>query len=116
MEKVEKSAFLVAFVFFDTVVYSNLTTVKFLRSRSFGDLGQRSHVSCLSTFSTGFSSETTGQISFKFHRQSFNKGVKKVYIFRQGHMTKIAAMPIYNKNLKMFFSRTTELIILQLGM
>ena len=87
MEKVEKVHLFVAFMLFDAVVYSDLTTVKFWRSRSFGDLGQRSHVSCLSTFSTGFSSETTGQISFKFHRQSFDKGVKKVYIFRQGHMT-----------------------------
>ena len=61
---------------------------------------QRSHVSCLSTFSKGFCSETTGSISFKFHMQSSSKGGKKVYIFDPGHMTKLVAMPIYGKNLK----------------
>ena len=64
---------------------------------------QRSHVSCLSTFSKGFCSETTGSISFKFHMQSSSKGGKKVYIFDLGHMTKLVAMPIYGKNLKKKF-------------
>ena len=59
---------------------------------SFVDPGQRSHISCLSTYSTGFSSETTVQPP--------SKGGKKVYKFRPGHMTKMAARPIYNKNLK----------------
>ena len=36
--------------------------MKFYRSRSFCDLDLRSHVSCLSTFSKGSSSETTGSI------------------------------------------------------
>ena len=41
-----KSAFLVASVLFDTIMHSNLTTMKFLRSSSFGDLayGQMSIV------------------------------------------------------------------------
>ena len=59
-----------------------------------------SHVSCLSTFSKGFSSETTGPISFKFRMQFPSKGGKKVYICGPGHMTKMATMPIYGKNLR----------------
>ena len=56
MEKVEKVHLLIAIVLFGTMVHSNSTNMKFWRSRSFDDLGQRSHVSCLSTFSKGFSS------------------------------------------------------------
>ena len=52
-----------------------------------------------STFSKDFSSETTGPISIKFHMQPLDRGGKKVYIFRPGHMTKLAAIPIYGKNL-----------------
>ena len=39
MEKVEKVHFFVAIELFDTIVHSNSTTIKFWRSRSFGDLG-----------------------------------------------------------------------------
>ena len=46
---------------------------------------------CLSTCSKDFSSETTRLISIKFHMQSLNRGGKKVYIFRSGHMTKMDA-------------------------
>ena len=53
-----------------------------------------------STFSKDFSSETTGPISIKFHMQPLYRGGKKVCIFCPGHMTKMAAMPIYGKNLK----------------
>ena len=53
-----------------------------------------------STFSKDFSSETAGPISIEFNMQPPDRGGKKVYIFRPGHMTKIAAMPIYGKNLK----------------
>ena len=53
-----------------------------------------------STFSKDFSSETTAPISIKFHMQPLDRGGKKIYIFRPGHMTKMAAMPIYGKNLK----------------
>ena len=42
---------------------------------------------------------------------------KKVYINGPGHMTKVAATPIYDKNLqKIFFSRTGSSMILKLGM
>ena len=53
-----------------------------------------------STFSKDFFSETTGPISVKFHMQPLDRGGKKVYIFRPGHMTKMGAMPIYGENLK----------------
>ena len=53
-----------------------------------------------STFSKDFSSVTTGHISIKFHMQPLDRDGKKVYIFRPGHLTKMAAMPIYGKNLK----------------
>ena len=55
-----------------------------------------------STFSKGFSSETTGPISFKFHIQLSGKEGKKVYIFGGGHMTKMATMPIYNNIIKKY--------------
>ena len=41
--------------------------------------------------------------------QPLDRGGKKGYIFRPGHMTKMAAMPIYGKNLKKkFFFRTAN--------
>ena len=81
-------------------------------------LAKMSHVSCQSTFSKGFSSETTRPISFKFHMQPSSKGGKKVCIFGSGHMTKMATMPIYGKNLKISeeFSRTTLTVALKFGM
>ena len=51
-------------------------------------------------FSKDFSSENTSPISIKFHMQPLDGGGKKVYIFRPGHMTKMAATPIYGKKLK----------------
>ena len=40
-----------------------------------------------------------------------------MYIDNQGHMTKLAAMPIYGKNpLEIFFSGTGGLISTKLGM
>ena len=72
--------------------------MEFQRSRSLGDLGQRSHVSCLSTFSEDLLSETTGPISCKFHTQP--------PLFSQGHMTKMATMLINGKNLKNLVQNT----------
>ena len=46
-------------------------------------------------------SETTGPISFKFHMQLQAKG-ERFFIFGPGHMTKMAAMPIYGKTFKQF--------------
>ena len=50
-----------------------------------------------STFSNLFSSETTGPIELKFHMKIPWDGVPKVYSNGPGHMTKMAAMPIYGK-------------------
>ena len=53
------------------------------------------------TFSNIFSSETAWPIKAKFYAEPPLEGVKtKVYINGPGHMTKMAAMPIYGKNLK----------------
>ena len=58
------------------------------------------HVCVLSTFSNIFSSETTGLIEAKFHVEPPWDGGMKVYSNGPGDMTKMAAMPIYGKNLK----------------
>ena len=55
---------------------------------------------CMSTFSNIFSSETTGPIEAKFHMKPPWDGGTKVCSNGLGHMTKVAAMPIYGKNLK----------------
>ena len=53
-----------------------------------------------STISNIFSSETTWPIKAKFYVEPPWEGGKKVYINGPGHKTKMAAMPIYSKNLK----------------
>ena len=55
---------------------------------------------CMSTFSNIFSSEITGPIEVKFHVAPPWDGGTKVCSNGPGHMTKMAAMPIYGKNLK----------------
>ena len=52
------------------------------------------------TFSNIFSSETAWPIKAKFYAEPPWEGGTKVYINGPGHMTKMAAMPIYGKNLK----------------
>ena len=53
------------------------------------------YVCVVSTFSNIFFSETTGPIEAKFHVEpSWDGGTNG-----PGHMTKMAAMPIYVKNL-----------------
>ena len=59
------------------------------------------------TFSDIFSSETDWPIKAKFYVEPPWEGGTKVYINGPGHMTKMAATPIYGKNpSKIFFSRT----------
>ena len=53
-----------------------------------------------STISNVFSSETAWPIKAKFYVEPPWEGGTKVYINGPGHMTKMAAMPIYGKNLK----------------
>ena len=52
------------------------------------------------TFSNVFSSETAWPIKTKFYMEPPWEGGTKVCINGPGHMTKMAAMPIYGKNLK----------------
>ena len=52
------------------------------------------------TFSNIFSSETAWPIKAKFYVEPPWEGGTKVYINSPGHMTKMATMPIYGKNLK----------------
>ena len=52
------------------------------------------------TFSNVFSSETPWPIKAKFYVGPPWEGGTKVCINGPGHMTKMAAMPIYGKNLK----------------
>ena len=54
----------------------------------------------LSTISNVFSSETTWPIIAKFYMEPPWEGEMKGYINGPGHMTKMAAMPIYGKNLQ----------------
>ena len=56
-----------------------------------------------SLLSNVFSSETAWPIKAKFYVEPPWEGGLKVYINGPGHMTKMAAMPIYGKNLKKSF-------------
>ena len=53
-----------------------------------------------STISNDFSSKTTGPIVTKFHIQPTGPLGKKNCSNGLGHMTKMATMPIYGKNIK----------------
>ena len=55
---------------------------------------------CMSTFSNIFSSEPTGPIEAEFHMEPPWDGALKVSSNSQGHMTEMATMSIYGKNLK----------------
>ena len=68
-------------------------------------------------FSKIFFSKTAGTIEAKFHMEPQWDGGTKVFLRGLGHMTKMAAKPIYGKNpSKIFFSRTKGLMTLWLGM
>ena len=70
-----------------------------------------------STISNIFSSETAWPIKAKFYVEPPWEGGTKVYINCPGHMTKMAATPIYGKiPSKIFFSRTGGPIFTKLGM
>ena len=62
--------------------------------------GVRRRRCCCPPFSNVFFSETTWPIKVKFYVEPPWEGETKVYINGPGHMTKMAAMPIYGKNLK----------------
>ena len=67
------------------------------------------------TFSNIFSSETAWQIKSKFYVEPPWEGGTKVYLNGPGHMTKMAATPIYGKTPSKIFSRTGGLIFTKLG-
>ena len=71
----------------------------------------------LSYLSKIFSSETTWPIKAKFYAKHPWEGRTKLCTNGPGHMTKIAAMPIYSKKpSQIFFSRTGGPISTKLGM
>ena len=70
----------------------------------------------MSTISNIFSSETARPVKAKFYVEPAWEEGTKVYINGPGHMTKMAAMPIYGKNLKKIFSRPRSPMVLKLGM
>ena len=59
---------------------------------------------CVSTFSNIFFSETTGPIEAKFYVEPPWDGGTKVCSNGPGHMTKMATIPIYGKNLTKYSS------------
>ena len=60
----------------------------------------------LSTLLNIYSSETPGPIQVRFYVEHLCLAGTKVYIIGPGHMTKMAALPIYGKkHLKVFYSR-----------
>ena len=61
---------------------------------------RRPSVVCRPPFSKIFFSETAWPIKAKFYVEPPWEGGTKVYVNGPGHMTKMAAMPIYGKNLK----------------
>lgn len=62
--------------------------MKFYISRSFGDICQRSFVSCLPIFPKEFFDDTPWPISIKFHNAPLG------FQFGSSHLTKKADMPI----------------------
>ena len=68
------------------------------------------------TFSNFFSLETAWQIEATFHVKTlWDKGMK-VCSNGLGHITNLAAMPIYDNNLKKHFSGTKQQMTLKVGM
>ena len=63
---------------------------------------------CTSTFPNIFTSETTGSIETKFHMQPPWEEETKVCSNGPFYMTKMAAMPIYGKNLKNLLLRNQK--------
>ena len=70
---------------------------EYQRSRLFFDLGQR-----LLRFQSSnlFSSETIVRFGTKVHMKASGRMEIKIYIIELGHMTSIAARPIYGEKLK----------------
>ena len=66
---------------------------------------------------TVFSQKQLGDLKPKFKGKLEGEIEMKIYTNKMGHMTKMAAMPIYGKNLKkIFFSRINRPMTLKLCM
>ena len=87
----------------------NLVSInKFQRSRLTFDLSAMvAHIGVPSTYQNIVFSETTCPIETKFHMTTPYDWLAKTHTNCNGHMTKMATMPIYGKNfLNLFFSVT----------
>ena len=91
---------------------------KFQRSRlTFSLSAKVAHIVVQSIYKNFVFSQTVGPIELKFYVKTPYDKIAKIYSKHVGHMTKMAATPIYGKNpLKIFFSRTRRLVTLGLGM
>ena len=69
-----------------------------------------------STISNIFLYKTTGPVIAKFYVEPLWVGGTKVCSRHLGHMTKMAAKPIYGKNSSKIFSGTSGLISMKLGL
>ena len=65
-----------------------------------GSWPEITRIECLLAFSNNFSSETTGPVLIKFHVQPPGSRWLKIGLNGTGFMTKMAALPIYGKNLR----------------
>ena len=70
----------------------------------------------ISTFSNFFSLETAESIEAKFHVKPQWHRRMKVCSNDPGYMTNMAVIPIYDKNLKIFFSATKTSMTLRFSM
>ena len=91
---------------------------KIQRSRlTFALSAKVAHIVVPSIYKNIVFSKTIGPIELKFHMKTPYDKLAKNYTKYFGHMIKMAAMPIYGKNLlKNFFSRTRRPVTLGLGM
>ena len=91
---------------------------KFQRSRlTFALSAKVAHIVVQSIYLNIVFSQTIGPIELKFYVKTPNDKSAKIYTKYFGHMTKMAATPIYGKNfLKSFFSRTRKPVTLRLSM
>ena len=92
----------------------HMKVCEYWRSSSFLDLDPRS---CTYKNSNRIFSETTVPIWIKFFMKIFRYKEMKIWWHDAGHMTKMAATPIYGKNpSKLFFSWTGRPIFTKLAM
>ena len=91
---------------------------KFQRARlTFALSAKVAHIVVPSIFYNIVFSQTIGPIELEFHVETPYDKLAKIYTKYIGHVTKMAATPIYDKNLlKIFYSRTRKPVTLRLGM